>query len=310
PGQVGPQLHQHLGGDPFALPDEAEQDVLGADVVVAELERLPQRELEHFLGPGREGDVARRAGPALADDLLHLGPDGLERDPERFERLGGDTLPLVDQPEEDVLRPDVVVVEQAGLLLGEDDDPPGSIGEALEHVPASCLDHRAPRGRGRLSASAGFSFPGPGRTLVDLLFYCRSASVPLACPAGARRAPECVGPIGGPRQAMRLRPGRWRSSWSTSGRSTTTTSSTRRRPAGAWRASTTGGRTSWPSWPATSSWPGRRRWPPRWGWRWPGSWPPPSVSSVRARCSSCSASTTSTATRPPTSGRSPGRRRR
>ena len=49
PGQVGPQLHQHLGGHPFALTDEAEQDVLGADVVVTELQRLAQRQLEHLL---------------------------------------------------------------------------------------------------------------------------------------------------------------------------------------------------------------------------------------------------------------------
>ena len=40
--QVGAELHQHLRGDAFALADEAEQDVLGADVVVAELQRLAQ----------------------------------------------------------------------------------------------------------------------------------------------------------------------------------------------------------------------------------------------------------------------------
>ena len=50
PGQVGAQLHEHLGGDALALTDEAEQDVLGADVVVAELQRLAQRQLEDLLG--------------------------------------------------------------------------------------------------------------------------------------------------------------------------------------------------------------------------------------------------------------------
>ena len=104
--------------------------------------------------------MARRRRAALADDLLHLRPHRLEGDPEGFERLGGHTLPFVDQPEEDVLRPDVVVVEQAGLLLGEDHDPPGSIGEALEHVPASCLDHRAPRGSGPAVGVGGFLVPG------------------------------------------------------------------------------------------------------------------------------------------------------
>ena len=37
PGQVGAELDEHLCRDALALADEPEQDVLGADVVVAEL---------------------------------------------------------------------------------------------------------------------------------------------------------------------------------------------------------------------------------------------------------------------------------
>jgi hypothetical protein len=40
--QVSTQLHQHLCGDAFTLTDESEQDVLGTDVVVAELQRFAQ----------------------------------------------------------------------------------------------------------------------------------------------------------------------------------------------------------------------------------------------------------------------------
>ena len=61
PDEVGAELHEHLGGHALALTDEAEEDVLGADVVVAELQRLAERQLEHLLGAGREGDVARSA---------------------------------------------------------------------------------------------------------------------------------------------------------------------------------------------------------------------------------------------------------
>src|SRR5919198_1168555 len=111
--EVGAELHENLGGDSLAFPDEAEEDVLGADVVVTELERLTKGQLEDLLRPRREGDVAGRAGATLPDDLLHLSPYGLERDAQRLERLGRHTFPLVDQPEEDVLRADVVVVEQA-----------------------------------------------------------------------------------------------------------------------------------------------------------------------------------------------------
>ena len=132
--EVGAQLDEHLGGDALALADEAEQDVLGADVVVAELQRLAQRQLEHLLRARREGDVAGRLLLTLADDVLHLLAHGVERDAERLERLGGDALALVDQAEQDVLGADVVVVEHLRLFLGEDDNATGSVGESLEHL--------------------------------------------------------------------------------------------------------------------------------------------------------------------------------
>ena len=132
--QVGAELHEHLRGDAFALADEPEQDVLGADVVVAELERLAQRELEDLLRARRERDVARRGLAAVADDLLDLRADGFERDAERLERLGGDAFALVDQSEQDVLGADVVVVEQARFFLRQHDHSAGPVGEAFEHV--------------------------------------------------------------------------------------------------------------------------------------------------------------------------------
>ena len=143
PVQVGAELDQHLGGDALALADQAEQDVLGADVVVAELQRLAQRELQDLLGTRGERDVAGRRLLALADDLLDLLADGLEGDAERLHRLGGDALALVDQAEQDVLGPDVVVVEHPGLFLGQDDHPAGAVGKPFEHVAHS--PHRSTR---------------------------------------------------------------------------------------------------------------------------------------------------------------------
>ena len=132
--QVCAELDQHLGCDALALTDEAEQDVLRADVVVAELQRLAQRQLEHLLGARREGDVARGLLLALADDILHPLAHAVERDAERLERLRGDTLALVDEAEQDVLGADVVVVEHLRLFLGEHNHTTGTVGESLEHV--------------------------------------------------------------------------------------------------------------------------------------------------------------------------------
>ena len=135
--EVGAQLHEHLGGDALALADEAEQDVLGADVVVAELQRLAQGQLQHLLGARGERDVAGRLLLTLADDVLHLLAHGIQRDVEGLQRLRGDTLALVDEAEQDVLGADVVVVEHLRLFLGEDDHPAGPVGKALEHLADS-----------------------------------------------------------------------------------------------------------------------------------------------------------------------------
>jgi hypothetical protein len=47
--------------------------------------------------------------------------------------VGGDAVPFAEAAEQEVLGTDEVVVEQAGLLLGEHEDPATAVGEALEH---------------------------------------------------------------------------------------------------------------------------------------------------------------------------------
>ena len=133
--------------------------MLGADVVVAELQRLAERQLEDLLGARREGDVARRRRAALADDLLDLAAHGLERDAERLEGLGRDAFALVDQPEQDVLGADVVVVEEARFFLRQDDDPAGPVGEPFEQgePPAPIWGIRGS------SVSLAPGIPPPGR---------------------------------------------------------------------------------------------------------------------------------------------------
>src|SRR5439155_26654225 len=55
---VGAEIEHDPRGHAFVLADEAEQDVLGADVVVSDREGFAQRELEHLLCAGRERDLA------------------------------------------------------------------------------------------------------------------------------------------------------------------------------------------------------------------------------------------------------------
>ena len=135
--RVGVEVEQDPGGDALVLADEPEQDVLGADVVVAERERLAQRELEHLLRARRERDLAGRDLVALADDAGDLRAHLFHGDVQLLEHARGEALLLAQQPEQDVLGADVVVLQSACLVLGKDDDLSGPFCEALEH---SCLD--------------------------------------------------------------------------------------------------------------------------------------------------------------------------
>ena len=131
---IGVEVEQDPGGDALVLADEAEQDVLGADVVVAEGERLAQRQLEHLLGARRERDLARRDLVTLADDPRDLRPYFLHGDVQRLEDARGEPLLFAEEAEQDVLSADVVVLEGAGLVLSEDDDLSSPFSESLEHV--------------------------------------------------------------------------------------------------------------------------------------------------------------------------------
>src|SRR5207302_254861 len=129
-----PEVEQDPASDSVVLAREAEQEVLGADVVVAERERLAQTELEHLLRAWRERDLAGRDFVTLADDAPDLAAHPLQRYAERLEDVRAHALLLAQEPEQEVLRPDVVVLQVARLDLRQHDDLTRSLGEALEHL--------------------------------------------------------------------------------------------------------------------------------------------------------------------------------
>ena len=168
--RVGVEVEQDAGGDALVLADEAEQDVLGADVVVSERERLAEGELEDLLGAGREGDLAGGDLLAGADDADDLGAHALDGDVEGLEDAGGKALLLAQQAEQDVLGADVVVLERPRLFLREDDHLPGPLCESLKQLvkpPLPLLRSSVPRSSSRLGGrdSAGGSIHFFGRAL-------------------------------------------------------------------------------------------------------------------------------------------------
>jgi hypothetical protein len=134
--QIRAEPLKDLGPYALALADQPEQDVLGPDVVMAQLHRLAESQLEDLLGTRREGDVTGHGRLASSDDLRDLLTGSLEGDVHHLERLRGDALSFMAQGEQDVLGPDVVVAKHPRFFLGEDDNPPGSVGESLEQGSA------------------------------------------------------------------------------------------------------------------------------------------------------------------------------
>ena len=108
---------------------QREQQVLGFDISVAEVQGFAERPLEDPLGTGRERDAA---GPLrLASSELRAQALGCEA--VALEHRCRRPVPFLRDTQEQVLGADVGVVEQPGLFLGQDHDVAGSLGEPFEH---------------------------------------------------------------------------------------------------------------------------------------------------------------------------------
>ena len=127
------QVVQDAGRHSFALAHQSQQDMLGADVVVAQRQGLAQRQFQHLLGPGREGDLSLRLVVALAHDAGDLAPHLFQVDLERAQHARSHSVGLAQETEQQVLGADVVVPQDPGLFLGQDDDLAGSFCESFEH---------------------------------------------------------------------------------------------------------------------------------------------------------------------------------
>ena len=104
------RLREDLGGESVRVREQCEKDVLGADVVVAEPQRLDDRLLQTFRRFPRERRrfVCRRS---TAIGLENPSFDRCLRDLRFGEDLGSDALGVREQCEKDVLVADVVVSE-------------------------------------------------------------------------------------------------------------------------------------------------------------------------------------------------------
>ena len=120
---------------PFA--DQAQQQVLGADVVVAQPAGLVDGQLDDALGARGQADLADDRAIAAADDELDRGPDLGELDVHVLEHARSDALALADEAEQQVLGADVVVVEPLRLVLRKRQDLARAVRELVESIHRS-----------------------------------------------------------------------------------------------------------------------------------------------------------------------------
>ncbi len=84
---------------------------------------------------GVNGICPAGASSPPADDAGYACARVVGRNPERFEHLRAEPLLLAQDPEQEMLRPDVAVPERARLVLTQRYDLSRPLGEALEHPP-------------------------------------------------------------------------------------------------------------------------------------------------------------------------------
>ena len=87
----------------------------------------------------------------MTNDLDYLGADRIKADSERLQPFGGNPFAFVNQPEENVLGADVVVVQEARFFLGKNHNSSCSICEPLKHGTSLLSQSAQPRSAGDAS---------------------------------------------------------------------------------------------------------------------------------------------------------------
>ena len=132
--QAHPLFHEDGRRDRALFAQDAEQQVLGADVVVQQPVGLFGRELQHALGFGAERDLDRGrdllAEHRAAFDFL---ADVFEGQVRAREDPARQPLAFANQAEQQVLGLNRDAAELAGLVAGEEENPPRPFGVPFEH---------------------------------------------------------------------------------------------------------------------------------------------------------------------------------
>ena len=144
---------------------DAEEQVLGRDVLVAESTGLRLGPLDDGLGARVEAQRATLDAGAPGERRRELAAERGQVDAEAAERLGRDPVVGLDEGAEQVLGVEDRALQPLGGRLGGDDGLLGLLGEAIElHVRSlGCGGRAGGRGRGSARAASRASSEQVGR---------------------------------------------------------------------------------------------------------------------------------------------------
>src|SRR5258708_32233726 len=127
--QAETKAFQHPCSYAFALPEQSQAEVFGAQVVMMDAPRFVDGKLQHFLSPCGQTDFARREVLSATHDTLDGLTSPLEIDAQACKHFTGHAFPLAEQAPPHPLPPDVAMLEALRRFLRNPHHQPRSLRE-------------------------------------------------------------------------------------------------------------------------------------------------------------------------------------
>lgn len=120
--QVHAQALQDACCDTFTLAHQAEQEMFSTNVMMIQAASFIDGKLNHLLGTRSQTNLAQDDAISPANDVFNGAPNFVEFDAEVTQHFGSYALTFAHQTEQEMFRPNVIVLESLGFFLSEAQD--------------------------------------------------------------------------------------------------------------------------------------------------------------------------------------------
>ena len=132
--EVRAKVFQDVRSDALALDEQAEKQVLCADVVVAHPPRFLERDLDDLLDARRRNDLLDDDPFVSTEDRLDRLADFADLHAKIVQNLGGKAFTFTEQTQEQVLCADIAVVRSFCFFLSERQNFLGPLSKSLKRI--------------------------------------------------------------------------------------------------------------------------------------------------------------------------------